>query len=171
MKKLIFTAVILFSCLSFKFADAQVHVSFGINIGSQPEWGPVGYDHADYYYMPDIDSYYDVNAHQYVYLNNNVWIHSPALPPRYAHYDVYHGYKVVVNQDHPWYHHDQIRAKYATYRGRHDQVVIRDSHDDKYRNHWNGDHGDHGHGDHGNHGHDNHGHDDHGDHGHGHDRG
>ncbi|WP_221269207.1 hypothetical protein HDF18_14800 [Mucilaginibacter sp. X5P1] len=157
MKKLIFMAVILFSCLSFKFADAQVHFSVGINIGSQPEWGPVGYDHADYYYMPDIDSYYDVNAHQYVYFSNNVWVHSRGLPPRYSNYDVYHGYKVVVNQPQPWVHHSQIRAKYAQYRGRRDQVVIRDSHDDKYRNHWHGDngHGDHGHGDNGHdHGHD-----------------
>lgn len=168
MKKLIFTAVILFSCLSFKFADAQVHVSFGVNIGVQPEWGPVGYDHADYYYMPDIDAYYDVPAHQYVYYSNHAWIRSGGLPPRYANYDVYHGYKVVVNEPTPWIHHDQIRARYAQYRGRHDQVVIRDSHDSRYQNHWHGDNGhdpyhDHGHADngHGDHGHDDHGHDDH----------
>lgn len=67
MKKIIFTAAILIGWLSFKAADAKVHLSVGINIGSQPDWGPVGYDHADYYYMPDIDSYYDINAHQYVY--------------------------------------------------------------------------------------------------------
>jgi len=157
MKKLFFTAVILISCFYFKFADAQVHFSVGVNIGAQPDWGPVGYDHADYYYMPDIDSYYDVSAHTYVYYNNNVWVHSRSLPPRYSNYDVYHGYKVVVNQPHPWYHHDAIRARYANYRGRHDQAFIRDSHDDRYRNHWHGDNGRHG-GDQGGHGHD------HGDH-------
>ena len=57
MKKLVFTAAILISCLSFKLADAQVHLSVGVNIGAQPEWGPVGYDRADYYYMPDIGVY------------------------------------------------------------------------------------------------------------------
>jgi hypothetical protein len=140
MKKIIFAAAILFSCLLVKSAGAQIHLSVGINIGNQPEWGPTGYDHADYYYMPDIDSYYDVNAHQYVYFNNNSWIHSESLPPRYANYDVYHGYKVVVNQRTPWMHNDDMRKKYAGYKGRRDQAVIRDSRDNKYRNHWKGGH-------------------------------
>jgi len=30
-----------------KNTDAQVHVSVNVNIGSQPQWGPVGYDHVD----------------------------------------------------------------------------------------------------------------------------
>jgi hypothetical protein len=138
MKKIIITAAILLSCLSFKFADAQLRINLGINIGSQPDWGPVGYDHADYYYMPDINSYYDVNAHQYVYFNNNSWIHSNALPPRYSNYDVYNGYKVVVNERNPWVNNGVYKRKYASYRGRHNQAVIRDSRDDKYRNHWKG---------------------------------
>ena len=151
MKKIIFTAALLVSCLSFKLADAQVHVSLGLNIGAQPEWGPVGYDHVDYYYIPDVDAYYDVPAHQYVYYRNNVWVHGAYLPGRYRNYDVYHGYKVVVNQPNPWMHHADVRARYANFRGRRDQVIIRDSHEDKYRNHWHGDrgHGGHGHEDHG----------------------
>ena len=171
MKKIIFSAAILISCLSLKSVQAQIHLSVGVNIGVQPEWGPVGYDHADYYYMPDIGVYYDVPAHQYVYLNNNVWVRSGALPDRYRNFDLYHGYKVVVNQPRPWVHDADYRARYAAYRGRRDQGIIRDSHDDRYRNHWhdNGRHngwdkhgrdkGDHGDGDgrdHGKgHGHDN----------------
>jgi len=138
MKKLFFTAAVLFGCLSFNIANAQIRLNLGVNIGSQPEWGPVGYDHAEYYYMPDIDAYYDVPNHQYVYFDNNVWVHAGALPPRY-HFDRYHSYKVVVNQRNPWEHQGAIRARYANFRGRHDQVVIRDSHDAHYRNHWNGD--------------------------------
>ena len=164
MKKIIFIAAMLISCLSFNFAQAQIHFRVGVNIGSQPEWGPVGYDHADYYYMPDVDAYYDVSAHQYVYLNNNVWIHAGNLPDRYRNYDVYHGYKVVVNRPEPWRHNNDYRTKYAGYRGRHDQAVIRDSRDDKYRNHWRDNGGGHDRGDRG-HG----GGRDHGDHGHGHD--
>jgi hypothetical protein len=158
MKKLFFITAIIFGCLSFKNANAQLTIRAGINIGSQPEWGPVGYDHAQYYYMPDIDAYYDVPAHQYVYNENNVWVHANVLPARY-HFDKFHSYKVVVNQRNPWEHHADIRTRYAGYRGRHDQVIIRDSHDAHYRNHWhdNGNHGDRGH-DHGNGGHD------HGDH-------
>ena len=141
MKKAILAAILLISCLSFK-TQAQVHVSVGINIGAQPEWGPVGYDHVDYYYIPDVDAYYDVNFHQYVVFRHNVWVHADYLPGPYRNYDIYHGYKVVVNQPTPWVHHDVIRARYVQYRGRRDQVVIRDSRDERYRNHWhdNGQH-------------------------------
>jgi hypothetical protein len=163
MKKILFVAVLLVGSLTAKLADAQI--SFSLNIGSQPAWGPTGYDHAEFYYMPDIDTYYDVPNHQYVYLNGNTWTRSGSLPARYANYDVYHGYKAVINQPTPWRNAATYRAKYAGYRGRHDQVVIRDSHDDRYRNHWNGDN--HGHDNHDNHGHGDHGHDDHhDDHGH-----
>ncbi|HVW12993.1 MAG TPA: hypothetical protein VHB54_04175 [Mucilaginibacter sp.] len=136
MKRFIFAAALFIGCLLFKPAGAQVHVSVGINIGSQPEWGPVGYDHVDYYYMPDIGVYYDVPAHQYVYLYNNVWVRRPYLPYRYRDYDIYHGYKVVLNEPRPWMHDDDIRARYIRYRGRRDQVMIRDSRDERYREHW-----------------------------------
>jgi hypothetical protein len=161
MKKIFFTAAILIACLSFKSAHAQLRVSLGLNINNQPEWGPTGYDHADYYYMPDIGVYYDVPAHQYIYQSNNVWVRHSSLPAQYRDYDLYHGYKVVVNQPRPWRHDADIRVKYANYRGRRDQEVIRDNHDERYRNHWhdNGRHnGDNKHGDHGR-GHD-HGHGD-----------
>jgi hypothetical protein len=138
MKKLFFIATVIFGSLSFKAADAQVHFSVGVNIGLQPEWGPVGYDHADYYYMPDIGAYYSIPAHQYIYLENNVWVHRTYLPVRYRNYDLYHGYKVVVNDRDPWLRDNVYRTRYASYRGRRDQVIIRDSHDDHYRNHWKG---------------------------------
>jgi hypothetical protein len=135
MKKLIFTTAILFTCLAFKVASAQI--SIGLNIGSQPDWGPVGYDHADYYYLPDIDAYYDVPAHQYIYLDNNVWIHAGYLPARYADYDLYGGYKVVLNERNPWLNDRVYRTRYSAYRGRHGQAIIRNSHDARYRNHYN----------------------------------
>jgi hypothetical protein len=136
MKKIIITAAIFLSCIAYKSADAQISLS--INIGSQPEWGPTGYDHADYYYMPDIDTYYDVPAHQYVYLENNTWVRRASLPSRYSNYNVYNGYKVVVNEPSPWTRATVYRTKYANYRGRTGQTIIRDSRDVKYRNHWAG---------------------------------
>lgn len=136
MKKIVFVAAILLSCFTAKFASAQVRVNLGLNIGSQPEWGPVGYDHAEYYYIPQIDTYYDVNAHVFVYPDHHQWVRRTHLPDRLANFDLYHAYKVVVNQPTPWMHADDNRNRYANYRDRHDQVVIRDSHEDKYRNHW-----------------------------------
>jgi len=157
MKKIIFFAAILVSCLAYRPANAQIHISLGLNIASQPDWGPVGYDHANYYYMPDIDAYYDVSGHQYVYFQNNTWIHAAVLPARY-HFDPYNSYKVVVNGSNPWEHAADNRRKYASFKGRHDQQVIRDSHDKKYANHWKDNNG---HGNDKGRGHDDHGHDKH----------
>jgi len=137
MKKIIFAAALIFSCMLIKTADAQVQFSLGINIGSQPDWGPVGYDRVNYYYLPDIDAYYDVPAHQYVYYQNNVWIHSVNLPVRYRNYDVYNGYKVVVNERNPWERNNVYRVRYAKFKGRKGQPIIRNSRDEKYREHWN----------------------------------
>jgi hypothetical protein len=134
MKKLILTAVLLVSCLMFK-ADAQLRISLGFNIGSQPDWGPVGYDHASYYYMPDVDSYYDVPNHQYIYIQNNVWVRGAALPGRY-NFNPYNSYKVVINERNPWERDATYRTRYENYRGRGGQTIIRDSRETKYRNHW-----------------------------------
>ncbi|MBB3055959.1 hypothetical protein [Mucilaginibacter gotjawali] len=138
MKKIIFTAVLAISCLSIKFADAQVSVGVGLNISSQPDWGPTGYNNAGYYYIPDIGAYYDVNAHEYIYMEHNAWVHRGYLPPRYRNYNLYGGYKVVINDRDPWLRDNDYRGRYASYRGRHDQAMIRNSRDARYRNHWMG---------------------------------
>ena len=130
MKKIIFSAVLALSIFAFSHTNAQARVS--VNIGLQPVWGPVGYDHVDYYYIPDIDAYYDVPGHVFVYIDNGRWIHTRALPPRYANFDLYHSYKVVLNERRPWIHHETLRAKYEPYRNHHDQIVIRESHEPKY---------------------------------------
>jgi hypothetical protein len=138
MKKLIFAVALLMGGLSVQIASAQIGFRLNVNIGSQPAWGPVGYSHADYYYMPDVDAYYDVPSHMYIYNENNVWVHRAYLPERYRNYDVYHGYKVVVNQPNPWLKHTYYQRTYAPYRGRGGQQVIRDSREARYRQHWNG---------------------------------
>jgi hypothetical protein len=129
MKRILFMAMIS-GLLFASRANAQVRVS--INIGSQPAWAPVGYDNAQYYYMPDIDAYYDVAAGQYVYFQDGRWVFAGALPPAF-HYDIYRGYKVAVNEPRPWLHADAYRNRYAQYRGMYDrQPIIRDSHDVRY---------------------------------------
>ena len=110
--------------------DAQVRVN--INIGSQPVWGPVGYDYVEYYYLPDIDVYYYVPLHRFYYYEGRSWIYRSSLPSRFGHYDLYNSYKVVVNEREPWRHNETYRQKYGSYKGRHDQQPIRDSRDSKY---------------------------------------
>lgn len=138
MKKIIFTAALLISCISARFAKAQIGLHLSLNIGSQPDWGPVGYEHVSYYYIPDIDAYYDVETHEYIYLDGGLWVHRAYLPVRYRNYDLYGGYKVVINQPNPWLRATYYRTHYAAYRGRRGQAIIRNSHDVRYRNYWHG---------------------------------
>src|SRR5581483_6122724 len=77
-KPVIYLAILIAAIFCFR-AHAQVSVRF--NIGLQPVWGPVGYDYVDYYYIPDIDVYYNVPRHEYVYYEGGRWTYAASLPP------------------------------------------------------------------------------------------
>ncbi len=165
-KQLLLIAFLTATCCYSSQAQVSVHV----NLGVQPVWGPTGYDYVNYYYIPDIDAYYDVPHHQYVYFEDGRWITRGYLPPRYHDFDLYSAHKVVINERSPWMHNDQYRERYSNYRGQHDQEVIRDSRDERYYanpNHPHHDewHGNNGHQDHGNNDHHDRGNDQHRDHG------
>ncbi|WP_208602988.1 hypothetical protein [Pedobacter steynii] len=130
MKKLIVLGLLgIIGWMPFR-AEAQVSIS--LNIGSQPLWGPVGYDYVDNYYLPDIECYYNVPRRQFIYLDNSRWIYSSSLPSRYRGYDLYSGYKVVVNSRDPYRHFERDRVSYARYRNVRNQRVIRYSDDSRY---------------------------------------
>jgi hypothetical protein len=130
MKKILLALFVFTAALSALEANAQISVN--INIGQQPAWGPVGYDHVDFYYLPDINVYYDVVRAQYVYQNGSQWIYAQNLPSRYRNFDIYNSYKVVVNEARPYLNNKVYAARYAKYKGQHNQQIIRDSRDTKY---------------------------------------
>lgn len=132
MKKTILLLALLLSSFLFETASAQLRVGVNINIGTQPVWGPVGYDHVEYYYMPDIDAFYYVPNHQYIYLQRGRWIFSTSLPYQYRNFDLYSGYKVVINEPRPYRNYEMYRTKYNGYRGNRSQEVIRNSRDPRY---------------------------------------
>ena len=103
-----------------------------VNIYDQPMWGPAGYDYAEYYYIPEIDSYYSVSEHQYIYRDGPTWRHSTTLPSTYSGYDPFHSYKVVLTGNAPYENNEIHQAKYGTYKGNRNQPMIRDSNDPKY---------------------------------------
>lgn len=131
MKKTLLALALIIGGVTFQTTQAQIRLS--INIGRQPVWGPVGYDYVDYYYMPDLDVYYSVPRGVYYYEDRGRWISATSLPSRYRSYDLYNTYKVVINDDpRPYMNAVNYRTKYGQYRGRHDQVVIRNSDDRRY---------------------------------------
>ncbi len=107
--------------------SAQSQVAINVHIGSPPQWGPVGYSEARYYYLPDVESYYDVQASRFIYFNGVTWVHRTYLPSRYRNYDLYGGYKVVMTDyrgNRPYSYFKTHKMKYRKgYRG-HEQRNI-----------------------------------------------
>lgn len=132
MKKFLLIIALLIGVSSFYNTTEAQNINVNINIGRQPAWGPVGYDYARYYYFPDIDCYYDVNIGMFYYMNRGRWVSARYLPYGYRNHDLYGLYKVVLNVNEPWrYHHNHYRD-YARYKGHRNQIVIRDSRDNRY---------------------------------------
>jgi len=92
-----------------------------VNLGSPPLWGPVGHTEARYYYLPDVQSYFDVQSSTFIYYGNGRWHRKTTLPSRYRNYDLYDGYKVVLTGYHgetPYKNFREHKKKYKIgYRG------------------------------------------------------
>ncbi|WP_310378895.1 hypothetical protein [Flavobacterium sp.] len=111
------TLKIITLAIMMQFASYSVNaqVSVNVNLGTQPYWAPVGYSSANYYYIPDIQTYYDVRTTQFIYLNRGVWVRSSNLPRQYRNYDLNRGYKVVINNykgSRPYYNYKNDKIKY-----------------------------------------------------------
>ena len=94
----------------------KAQVSVNINIGSPPAWGPAGYTEVRYYYLPDLEVYYDIESTVFIYYSDGVWIRRAYLPSRYNNYDLYGGYKVVISDyrgNTPYVHFKHHKVKYA----------------------------------------------------------
>jgi len=130
--------IIALGMILFLACSMQGQVSVRLNVGTPPQWGPANYDDARYYYLPDIESYYDVPNSMFIYYSGNRWIHSRYLPGRYRNYDLYGGYKVVMNDyrgNRPYEHFREYRTRYARgYRG-HEQRNIGSRYGDRGRGH------------------------------------
>ena len=94
----------------------SAQITVGVTIGSPPAWGPAGYSSARYYYLPDVEAYYDVQSSMFIYYDGGVWVHRGYLPERYRDYDLYGGYKVVMTDyrgNSPYTHFNEHRTKYG----------------------------------------------------------
>ena len=133
MKKCTLCVAVLLSILVFNTAKAQARVCVfcASNLSEQPSWGPAGYDFVYYYYMPEIETYYYVPDHQFIYQRQGTWVFSGTLPLRYAVFDFYKACKIVINDPEPYLQHESHKAYYATVKGPRNQPVNRDS--EEYR--------------------------------------
>lgn len=112
---------IVFGIALFLAGTVQAQVQVSVNLGTPPQWGPVGYTDVQYYYLPDVEAYYDVPSARFIYLEGGNWVHRKYLPRQYRSYDLYNGYKVVMTDyrgNAPYTHFRDYKVKYAKgYRG------------------------------------------------------
>lgn len=99
---------------------------------SNPAWAPAYVPGVRYYYLPDIETYYDLSNQDFVYLDNGQWLFSSTLPPVYGSYDLYKGFTIALDADvyEPWMHNQYYVSHYPRYYYRtlyhvNDQVRIR----------------------------------------------
>ena len=127
MKKLF---LLIVCALGLMVQGAEAQVSVNVNIGTPPMWGPSGHTQVRYYYLPDIYSYYDVLNGEFIYNDGRAWVRLSSLPRRYRDYDLYSGYKVVLeyNGDRPYaYYSNHCRSYPYGYHGPR-QVTVREYH-------------------------------------------
>ncbi len=93
--KLLISALLLFAAGAM---HSQVVVT--ATLGNPPPWGPAEGVGVRYYYIPDIQAYYDVSSSMYIYNSNGRWIHSANLPRAHRDYDLYGGHKVLLKDYH-----------------------------------------------------------------------
>lgn len=107
-------------------SEAQAQLSVNLNVGTPPLWGPSGYSNVRYYYLPDVEAYYDIQSSNFIYYSGNSWVHKKHLPNHYRNYDLYNGYKVVMTDYRgkaPYTYYKEHKSKYAKgYRGKYQKT-------------------------------------------------
>lgn len=97
----------ILAMLFFSSIPSQAQVSVNVNVGT-PVWGPP-VTVEEYYYLPDVNSYYDIRAKQFIYVSNGTWVRHNSLPTRYRNYNLSSGNVIVINDYHG-------RAPYTNYK-------------------------------------------------------
>ncbi len=140
MKKLLLTTMIVTAFIFNTQIKAQFSVNLNVNLGGRPNWGLPGNYAGNYYYLPEIDSYYDIPNRQFIYFEGPSWVFASALPNRFRNYDLFNGFKVVINQPKPYLNYgmyrDRYRSYYNTYR---EPVMIAQNRPGYYNNRYEND--------------------------------
>ncbi|MBT9393017.1 hypothetical protein KLP40_07570 [Hymenobacter sp. NST-14] len=103
MKTLLKSGLTLALGLLLFGGGAQAQVRVHVNA---PYWGPAVPQQVQYYYLPEIDGYYDLYSQSYLFYDPGygAWISSPVLPRLYAGYDprFFHPVPIQYVGRQPW---------------------------------------------------------------------
>lgn len=86
-------------------------------VRENPRWAPPAYQGARYYYLPDIECYYDLSSDEFIYLYDGSWRYSRSVPSYYSNFDLDNSFTVVLNVNvyRPWLHHQYYVSHYPRY--------------------------------------------------------
>lgn len=121
MKRLKKTALLVTTLLFvslFSACDMYSYITPSTSISyDNPSWAPPYYQGVRYYYLPDIECYYDLSTQEFVYLDNGEWSYSQNLPSIYDGYDLGNGFTVALDYSvyQPWMHHHYYISHYPRY--------------------------------------------------------
>lgn len=96
--------------------NSNAQVSVNINIGNPPWWAPRQYArHTRYYYIPEIDTYYDAVRGGYFINEGPEWAFTANLPGFYGTVDFASCHRVAVNYygDAPYEYYNRNRYAYV----------------------------------------------------------
>ncbi len=117
-KKLVLATVLLLSASMFSGCMTLVPTRMAPTTSYEnPQWAPPYYSGARYYYLPDLELYYDLSSREYIFLMDGRWNFSPYVPAMYRNYDLNNCFSIVMNVDvyKPWLHHQYYVSHYPRY--------------------------------------------------------
>lgn len=113
MKKLFLCAVILAVASFFTDASAQSKSNKDI----QPKWAQSDENYVEYYYIPEIATYYYVPRKQFIYQTNGIWSFSSSLPEVHRDFNLQRANKIVINEPGAYRYFAEHKEKYSAKNG------------------------------------------------------
>jgi len=87
-------AIRLFLVFFILTQTAHAQVSVQVNMANPPAWAPAHGARVQYYYLPEIDAYFDVHRERFIYYDKARWIRAKKLRKKINAYDFRKG-KIV----------------------------------------------------------------------------
>jgi len=133
MKKLAIISAIAISGLFYNSANAQFGLHIGIRLFPHRVYVPQPVvvvqpqepvyqepvvsddsenDDCDYYYLPDVGAYYNVDDQCYYYQDGDNWVSAAYLPGVYHDFDWRYARRYEIRQSRPFLHNDFYRSRY-----------------------------------------------------------
>lgn len=82
-----------------------------------PQWAPPYSEGVRYYYLPDIETYYDIESQEFVYLYDGQWCFSRECPSVNTGFDLSNCFTIALDMNvyQPWMHHHYYVSHYPRY--------------------------------------------------------